>query len=83
MKENKIEVQSICCLLLQIMEMALYLELCVLQICGIRPVLGRVEDFSKEVKLLMKGKTPFILVTSAVTQQSESNDWFYPLQYVL
>ncbi|GLT84453.1 hypothetical protein SLE2022_026820 [Rubroshorea leprosula] len=24
-----------------------------LQICGIRPVLGRVEDFSKEIKLLM------------------------------
>lgn len=64
------------------MEMALYLELCVLQICGIRPVLGRVEDFSKEVKLLMKGETPFILVTSSVTEQSESNDWFYPLQYV-
>lgn len=59
-KEIQIEVQSICCLLLQIMEMAMYLELCVHQICGIRPVLGRVEDFSKEVKLLIKGthKTP-------------------------
>nr|XP_011457925.1 PREDICTED: uncharacterized protein LOC101300415 [Fragaria vesca subsp. vesca] len=53
-KEIQIEVQSICCLLLQIMEMAMYLELCVHQICGIRPVLGRVEDFSKEVKLLIK-----------------------------
>ncbi|KAM1764337.1 hypothetical protein ACFX11_003599 [Malus domestica] len=52
--EIQIEVQSICCLLLQIMEMALHLELCVLQICGIRPVLGRVEDFSKEVKHLVK-----------------------------
>ncbi|OIV99597.1 hypothetical protein TanjilG_17407 [Lupinus angustifolius] len=46
------EIQSVCSLLLQILEMALYLELCVLQICGIRPVLGRVEDFSKEVKSL-------------------------------
>jgi len=57
--ENK----SVCLLLLQIMEMALYLELCVLQICGIRPVLGRVEDFSKEVKLLLKGNSPFTLPT--------------------
>ncbi|GLT69634.1 hypothetical protein SLA2020_417700 [Shorea laevis] len=48
------EVQDVCCLLVQIMEMALYLELCVVQICGIRPVLGRVEDFSKELKLLMR-----------------------------
>ncbi|KAE9620270.1 hypothetical protein Lalb_Chr01g0001341 [Lupinus albus] len=46
------EIQNVCSLLLQILEMALYLELCVLQICGIRPVLGRVEDFSKEVKSL-------------------------------
>ncbi|XP_048429710.1 uncharacterized protein LOC103966261 [Pyrus x bretschneideri] len=52
--EIQIEVQSICCLLLQIMEMALHSELCVLQICGIRPVIGRVEDFSKEVKHLVK-----------------------------
>ncbi|KAK9287536.1 hypothetical protein L1049_015957 [Liquidambar formosana] len=48
------EIRSICLLLLQILEMSLYLELCVSQICGIRPVLGRVEDFSKEVKLLIK-----------------------------
>ncbi|XP_060667351.1 uncharacterized protein LOC132799469 isoform X2 [Ziziphus jujuba] len=47
------QVQNICCLLLQILEMALYLELCVLQICGITPVLGRVDDFSKAVKQLI------------------------------
>jgi nuclear pore complex protein Nup188 len=57
------EIKSVCLLLLQMMEMALYLELCVLQICGIRPVLGRVEDFSKEVKFLLKGNSPFILPT--------------------
>ncbi|GAB2267932.1 hypothetical protein Dimus_002908 [Dionaea muscipula] len=45
-EENK----GLCLLLLEVTEMALYLELCVLQICGIRPVLGRVEDFSKEIK---------------------------------
>ncbi|KAF9684456.1 hypothetical protein SADUNF_Sadunf04G0120100 [Salix dunnii] len=32
--------QSVCLLLLQVMEMVLYLELVVLQICGICPVLG-------------------------------------------
>ena len=57
------EIKSVCLLLLQIMEMALYLELYVLQICGIRPVLGRVEDFSKELKLLLKGNSPFILLS--------------------
>lgn len=49
------EIKNVCNLLLQILEMALYLELCVLQICGIRPILGRVEDFSKEVKSLFSG----------------------------
>ncbi|KAL2329164.1 hypothetical protein Fmac_022591 [Flemingia macrophylla] len=46
------ETQDVCNLMLQILEMALHLELCVLQICGIRPVLGRVDDFSKEAKSL-------------------------------
>ncbi|KAL9296251.1 hypothetical protein ACSQ67_022147 [Phaseolus vulgaris] len=46
------EIQDVCNLLMQILEMALHLELCVLQICRIRPVLGRVEDFSKEAKSL-------------------------------
>ncbi|XP_054786453.1 uncharacterized protein LOC129292825 isoform X2 [Prosopis cineraria] len=46
------QIQNLCYLLLQIIEMALQLELCVLQICGIRPVLGRVDDFSKEIKTL-------------------------------
>eukprot|EP00258_Populus_trichocarpa_P039056 XP_024455075.1 uncharacterized protein LOC18097901 isoform X2 [Populus trichocarpa] len=46
------EIQSVCLLLLQIMEMALYLEFCILKICGRSPVLWRVEEFLKEVKLL-------------------------------
>lgn len=46
------ETQDVCNLMLQILEMALHLELCVLQICGIRPVLGRVDDFAKEAKSL-------------------------------
>lgn len=60
------EIQSVCLLMLQMLDMALYLELCVLQICGIRPVLGRVEDFSKEVKLLLKGKSLFNLLLLAI-----------------
>lgn len=58
------KIQNVCCLLLQIMEMSLYLELCVLQICGIRPVLGRVEDFSKELKSLIKGTSLFTPLTN-------------------
>ncbi|CAA6655958.1 unnamed protein product [Spirodela intermedia] len=44
--------QLLCQLLLQILEKALYLELCVSQSCGIRPVMGRTEDFAKEIRLL-------------------------------
>ncbi|XP_031493788.1 uncharacterized protein LOC116259924 isoform X2 [Nymphaea colorata] len=48
------DVQTMCLLLLQIMEKALYLELCVSQTCGMRPVSARVEDFFKEIKGLIK-----------------------------
>jgi nuclear pore complex protein Nup188 len=67
------EVQDVCCLLVQIMEMALYLELCVVQICGIRPVLGRVEDFSKEFKLLMRGTGLFHPTDNLITP----NNWLH------
>lgn len=53
LKYMKPETESVCLLLLQILEKTLYLELCVSQSCGIRPVLGRIEDFSKEIKVLM------------------------------
>ncbi|XP_020110275.1 uncharacterized protein LOC109725483 isoform X2 [Ananas comosus] len=46
------EVESMCLLLLQTLEKSLYLELCVSHSCGIRPVLGRVEDFSKQIKAM-------------------------------
>ncbi|CAL9124572.1 unnamed protein product [Musa textilis] len=54
-KPNSIEpeTESVCRLLLQILERSLYLELCVSQTCGIRPVLGRVEDFTKDIKGLI------------------------------
>ncbi|RWW32991.1 hypothetical protein GW17_00002310 [Ensete ventricosum] len=58
-KPNSIEpeTQSVCCLLLQMLERSLYLELCVSQTCGIRPVLGRIEDFTKDIKGLIHGMT--------------------------
>ena len=54
----------LCCLLLQILEKALYLEFCVSQICGIRPIMGRAEDFSKEVRLLTQGRVFMCSLTS-------------------
>ncbi|XP_068319401.1 uncharacterized protein [Pyrus communis] len=76
--EIQIEVQSICCLLLQIMEMALHLELCVLQIYGIRPVLGRVEDFSKEVKLLIKATERHAFLKPSVKSLKQMVSVIYP-----
>lgn len=53
-KQVQPEIQDICFLMLQIMEKSLFLEFCVAQSCGIRPVLGRIEDFSKEFKMLVQ-----------------------------
>ncbi|KDP27581.1 hypothetical protein JCGZ_19586 [Jatropha curcas] len=72
------EIQSVCLLLLQIMEMALYLELCVLQICGIRPVLGRVEDFSKEVKLLLIAMEGHVFSKASVKSLKQIISLVYP-----
>ncbi|KAI4325914.1 hypothetical protein MLD38_031276 [Melastoma candidum] len=52
-RKTSSELQSVCELMLQLLEMALYVELCVLHICGIRPVLGRVEEFSRQLKLFL------------------------------
>ncbi|XP_023634022.1 uncharacterized protein LOC17879317 isoform X2 [Capsella rubella] len=48
------EVKKLCLLLIQTTEMSLYLELCVVQVCRIHPVFGRVDNFSKELKKLVK-----------------------------
>lgn len=53
-KSMQQETVNACFLLLQILEKALCLELCVSQSCGLRPVLGRIEDFSKTIKLMMQ-----------------------------
>jgi nuclear pore complex protein Nup188 len=49
------ETDRVCHLLLVILETSLYMELCVSQSCGIRPVLGRFEDFSKGIKAMLHG----------------------------
>lgn len=49
------EVKKLCLLLLQMTEMSLYLELSVIQVCRIHPVFGRVDNFSKDLKKLLKG----------------------------
>lgn len=66
------QIQNLCYLLSQTIEMALQLELCVLQICGIRPVLGRVDDFSKEIKTLFGGNVPFLLSENVMAEQLSS-----------
>ncbi|WZZ77036.1 hypothetical protein YC2023_088406 [Brassica napus] len=54
-KEVPNEVKKLCLLLLQITEKSLYLELCVVQVCRIHQVFGRVDNFSKDFKKLVKG----------------------------
>ncbi|TVU31165.1 hypothetical protein EJB05_22840, partial [Eragrostis curvula] len=48
------ETQRVCHLLLVVLETSLYMELCVSQSCGIRPVLGRFEDFCKGIKSMLQ-----------------------------
>lgn len=78
LKQIHSEVQSVCLLLIQILEMALYLELCVLQICGIRPVLGRVDDFSKEVKLLLNATEGHAFLKTSVNSLKQIIALVYP-----
>lgn len=49
------DIQSVCLLLMQILEKSLYLELFVSQSCGIRPLLGRAADFSNKITSLVEG----------------------------
>jgi len=58
-KEIPDEVKKLCLMLIQTTEMSLYLELCVVQVCRIHPVFGRVDNFSKDLKKLVKGNKCF------------------------
>jgi nuclear pore complex protein Nup188 len=58
------ETERVCQLLLVILETSLYMELCVSQSCGIRPVMGRFEDFSKGIKAMVHGKLHLMAYTT-------------------
>uniref|UniRef100_A0A7N0U6L0 Uncharacterized protein n=1 Tax=Kalanchoe fedtschenkoi TaxID=63787 RepID=A0A7N0U6L0_KALFE len=72
------EARSLCLLLVQTMEMALYLELCVSQICGIKPVLGRVEDFSKEIKFFLKAVEDHAFLNTSIKSLKQIISLAYP-----
>ncbi|XAR59056.1 hypothetical protein NMG60_11014687 [Bertholletia excelsa] len=77
-KQVASQIQGVCILLLQITEMALYLEFCVSQICGIRPVLGHVEHFSRELKLLVKAMGGHAFLKGSVKSLKHILSYVYP-----
>ncbi|XP_010261283.1 PREDICTED: uncharacterized protein LOC104600140 [Nelumbo nucifera] len=72
------EIQGVCFLMLQIMEKALYLEFGVSQTCGIRPVLGRVEDFSRGIKLLMQAAETNSFLKTSIKDLKQIISLMYP-----
>ncbi|XP_057475806.1 uncharacterized protein LOC130763817 [Actinidia eriantha] len=78
LKQVSTQIQGVCILMLQITEMALYLEFCVSQICGIRPVLGHIEDFSKEIKSLMKATEGHAFLKGPVKSLRHIISFVYP-----
>ncbi|XP_021988826.1 uncharacterized protein LOC110885447 isoform X1 [Helianthus annuus] len=72
------EIKGVCVLLLQIIEKSLYLEFCVSQVCGIRPVMGRIEDFSKEIKLLFAATTGHAFLEETVKSLKQITLYVYP-----
>ncbi|KAL0422870.1 UNVERIFIED_CONTAM: hypothetical protein Slati_3309900 [Sesamum latifolium] len=78
MKQLAPEIQEVCLLLLQITVMALYLEFCVIQICGIRPVLGHVETFSKEFRLLVRATEGHLFLKEPLRNLKQIVSFVYP-----
>lgn len=72
------EIKGVCILLVQITEKCLYLEFCVSQVCGIRPVMGRIEDFSKEVKLLFRATKEHVFLEESVKSLKQIISYVYP-----
>ncbi|XP_073159038.1 uncharacterized protein [Henckelia pumila] len=72
------EIQNTCSLMLQITVMALHLEYCVIQICGIRPVLGHVETFSKELQLLVRATEGHLFLKEALQDLKQIVSFVYP-----
>ncbi|EYU37916.1 hypothetical protein MIMGU_mgv1a000102mg [Erythranthe guttata] len=78
MKQLAPEKQQICLLLLQVTVMALYLEFCVIQICGIRPVSGHVETFSKELRLLVRATEGHVFLKEPLKTLKQIVSFVYP-----
>ncbi|MCD7459391.1 hypothetical protein HAX54_040821 [Datura stramonium] len=78
LKQVTSEIQGVCILLLQITVMALYLEFCVIQICGMRPVHGRVEDFSKEFHALTKASEGHAFLKESMNSLKQMASFVYP-----
>ncbi|KAL2537742.1 hypothetical protein Fot_19133 [Forsythia ovata] len=78
MKQLTPEIRGVCLLLMQITIMALYLEFCVIQICGMRPVLGRVENFSKELRLLIRATEGHSFLKEQVQSLKQIVSFVYP-----
>ncbi|KAL3843385.1 hypothetical protein ACJIZ3_000788 [Penstemon smallii] len=78
MKQIAPEMQNVTLLLLEIIVMALYLEFCVIQICGIRPVLGHVETFSKELRLLIRATEGHVFLKDSLNSLRQIVSFVYP-----
>ncbi|XP_059297405.1 uncharacterized protein LOC132050256 isoform X2 [Lycium ferocissimum] len=77
LKQVTSEIQGVCILLLQITVMALYLEFCVIQICGMRPVHGRVEDFSREFHSLTKATEGYAFLKESMSSLKQMVSFVY------
>ncbi|KAG9139871.1 hypothetical protein Leryth_015251 [Lithospermum erythrorhizon] len=78
-KQVASEIQEVCLLLLQITEMALYLEHCVVQNCDMRPVSGRMEVFAKEISLLVKASSAHAFLRQSIGSLKQIVFSVYPL----
>ncbi|XP_010313025.2 uncharacterized protein [Solanum lycopersicum] len=78
LKQVSSEIQGVCVLLLQITVMALYLEFCVIQICGMRPVHGHVEYFSKEFYALTKAMEGNAFLKESMNSLKQMVSFVYP-----
>ncbi|KAJ3682573.1 hypothetical protein LUZ60_015146 [Juncus effusus] len=72
------EKETVCLLLVQVLERSIFLELCVSFLCGLRPVIGRVEDFSREIKPLLNGMKDRAEFKGYVRSLNEAIALLYP-----
>ncbi|RID60778.1 hypothetical protein BRARA_F03903 [Brassica rapa] len=77
-KEVPNEVKKLCLLLLQITEKSLYLELCVVQVCRIHQVFGRVDNFSKDFKKLVKAAEAHAYLEPSMDSLKKIAVFLYP-----